>query len=122
MYSMRKLFLILFFIFALTEINLGQENDKNNINVDIEFKSPKTTQIIHVLLNRDDVYEFCDNFYNFYYTTTSDTINNEYYIVEKDMINDSIVEYNAMKINSIELKMKLLSDEIKEKVFIVPLY
>jgi hypothetical protein len=116
---MRRILLFLFFIIIFFHINLVQKKD--NISIGAEFKSPRTTRIINILLKRNDVYDFCDNFYDFFYITIPKTTN-EYYIVEKNMISDSLQEYNAIKINSIELKRKLLSDEKREKVYIIPLY
>ena len=118
---MKKLFLILFFIFALTKINLGQENNREKVKMGVKFISPRTVRIVNVLMDRDDAYEFLDNFYDFYYTTIPDNTNT-YYIVEREFISDSVQYYNAMKIDCFSLKKELLSDKTKEKVFIVPLY
>jgi len=118
---LKKILLIFLFLFGFINIILGQELKKEKSNFIIELNSPRTTKIISLLIERNDIYNFCDNFYNFYYTEINDN-KNVYHIVEKNFIKDSIMKYNAIKANSIDLKVELLGlNNNKKKIFIIPL-
>jgi hypothetical protein len=116
----KRILLIIFFLFSFINSILGQEL-KEKSSIIVELNSPRTTEIIPLLIERDNIYYFCDNFYDFYYTNINNNDNNIYYIVEKESIKDSIQKYNAIKVNSIDLKVELLGLEDNKKVFIVPL-
>lgn len=115
---MIKFFNVLLFLLLF---NVSYAQDYKDVNVSAKFKSPRTTQIIDLLLNRDDVYKFCNDYYNLYYTEIEDSVN-VYYVVEKINIQDSIQKNSAVSISSMELKVLLFDESQKEKVFIVPIY
>ena len=116
---MKKATLILI-ILGFSFSGFSQAENKRQIKQSVILKSPKEIEIIDLLMQRDDIYHFCDNFYNFYYSEIKNT--NKYYLVEKEVVRDSLRKYNAIKAGSIDLKLVLMNNKEHERVFVVPLH
>jgi cell division protein FtsX len=52
---MKKLFLILFFIFALTKINLGQENNEDKVKLVIKLRNTPEDDISNRIILLDKI-------------------------------------------------------------------
>lgn len=108
------------FLSGIAFTGFSQKENKKQAKTSATLKSPKDIRIINLLMEKDNIYAFCNNFYDFYYSQTENT--NKYYLVEKGVVQDSVRKYNAVKVESLDLKLVLMDDQKYEKVFVVPLH
>lgn len=110
--------LLLVFLMTLLSTTTFSQKEKTDVDVGVQFTSPRALRILDVLKDKSSVVDFCDNFYKFYYR---DSDNNNRYIVEETIITDTLEKYdNIYKISPEELRIKLNDDESKETIYVIP--